>query len=892
MPEIVTDVDTSRPSGADNSTRYLGAGGEESNKGITDWKAGATAEGDRQAQINKSLAAAYGDYIHNGVSVETFGRNLGVPAISAGGREVPVTVMLHALGAVDPSPYGQELNNPNLAPEFKEMLRKMYPHKAPVTALPLPGNRITPYLSKGLGKRNLLKESFDKYTTGELTAEQFKGVADWAFKDDSMLDAIAWEKNLQRGYDTVLQSGPDYNVDYSKPRAGIPERVINAITGKLPEMGIKTSPWERIAPGFLSGIGHLIEQAGAPEAPNPKAREHYEAMKHILPKDVFERIEKDHKDWSDDRKALEVNQILANRVASRRAESMSGVDAAKGTVGSLASAVPSLVATGVVTPLLGPYTAGVALLEQTGAALTKTLAGRLLLKKGAAAAATRAGVAGAGRVLKGTTALGRYPGAAVSGAAVMSDFVGGTKTAQELAHPTENSGNPYEFEPGTAAMGAAFGVGGAALGHGWNVWRSKTTAAADIVADLTEEHPSPPPLEDPAPGEKVEPRDMEAVYKELHALHEVPLAERRPRTDGEAARLKELSTDAQLAQNFIRDPKQLDRNLSGWAQNIVLEMDAGISSEYLHGDPVSGTASLEEKLGVFKDASGKLPADLEAALTKAYAQSLPGHIGTSEGAIEQRLLQARTNKARAKAGHVLVQDKAVHTALTYLDTEGKVGPPLRERVIAVEGRKDPATGRASKVYKKQIGLTEKEKAEVQASLDYYKVHAPETAKVLEETLTHFQHLSGDLAKPHSEEKLAAALADNPEVLTALDIPPGKIDLARVHPDYLEEAKTINAQIEHVDSLLPIHYGRSRFKDNTETLRKPNVLEELNKDHAKGAAFKYNNDVKDWHRKEMGSDFEPLEDIVFNTETKKFEKNTEIPERTDDPDSTDNPPCLL
>lgn len=898
MSEQVTDVDTSRPAGATNSTRYIANGGEESNKGITDWKAGATTEGDRQAQVNKHLSAIYSDgYIHNGVSVETFGRNLGVPAILAAGREIPVTTLEYVLGATSASPYGQELNNPNLAPEFKEMLRKMYPHKAPPEALPLPGNKITPYLSRGLGRRNLLKESFEKYQAGELSAEQFKGVADWAFKDNSILDAVAWEAGLQRGYDVILPSSPSYNVPFAAPEP-LGKRVINAITGKLPKPGVKTSPWERIAPGVLSAVRDLIEQAGTPTVPNPKAREHYEAMKQILPKDVFTRIEKDHKDWSDDRKALEVEQILQNRIATRRAEGMSGIDAAAGTVGALTTALPSVAASMAITPIIGPYTAGVALIEQTGTALIKTLGGRLLLKKSSEAAAARTFLKGAEAVLKGTTALGRYPGAAIKGAAVMQDFGGGTKLAQELAHPTENEGNPYKFEPATAAMGAAFGVGGAALGHGWDVWTSKTTAAADIIADLQHEDITPlPPLTDPPPGGRVDPRNREAEYHEIHDLHVNPILERRPKTVEEASRLKELDKEAKTAQSFVKNPKQLEVNLKGWKDSLIRELDGGVSHSFLFGDDTLDaegkkiTLSLKEKLGVFKDASGNLPQDLKDALTKAHGQSSERPSGENEAAIEQLLKNAKTNLARTRAGHVVGQAEAIDKALTYLDTGGRVGPPIQVRKLWVEGKKDPDTGVPSKSIKEIVGITQAEKEAVQASIEYLKVHAPETGAALEDTLAHFQHLSGDLAKPKSEEILSNALRENPEVLTALDVPKGKIDLKRVVPEDLERAKAINKQLEDIERQLPIYNGRSRFKDNTETLRKPDVLAELNKDPAKGAAFT-NNDVKDWHRKEMGKDFEPLEDIVYNTKTKQFEKNTEIPERSDEPDSTDNPPCPL
>jgi hypothetical protein len=588
--------------------------------------------------------------------------------------------------------------------------------------------------------------------------------------------------------------------------------------------------------------------------PDPEARRLYEELRVAAPKDLMEWADKSGK--SDQGKYMYVLNAMAEQSQTRKASELAGIDAVKGFLGMGASAIPSIIVGGPV--LKGVGATGAKLVEMANASLAARAMGTVSRYGPRTPFAISNPISNA------------WGNAAAKGAAGMYGFqVGASGLADTVwDHPGSEQLDLAPHKE-TLLLGMGLGLFGHAVPAAYKKLTERTSDAAHLVDSIQAEtapvtDPGNPHLKDPAPGNVQDPAEKLRIYQRIQEL--MNPKEKRPRTEAEAEELDSLKKHVLGAAEAAKRPQA--GNLTSRINTVIAHLKQGLPQKVLLGDGVA--PPLEELLGVFKDSKGNLPESLKGELARATLN--PNETGDVTP-IHREIQGAEVATSRIKAGQLAPWDYQIQSALRSLDTAGVVGP------------------KSEKSFKgnKYTGLSSTELEGVHKTISALDTTHPEIVQELKAALAHHEHLSGDLTSAKARNDLAVLLEAKPDVMTEFNVPEGKIDLARVHPDHRAEAERINEAIANLDEELPVHSGKSRFRDESAVLKQPNALDLINADPKLGAAFR-NKDALEWHQQKLKEGFKHMEQVVFDEETGKFVKFETKAEPAEGPDTLPEEPC--
>ena len=851
MPKLTTnlDADTAAVAGVPTHLRSGGIGAaEDTHYGSLSQalKPGATNTGATDTEIVNHLDTIFPERAIHPFAVEPLGGRDTVIQTIPELRDMPRDLIAAILGGAQESPYGGALRSPQLDPVIQQRMRTLYPHKPGPEVAIEPGNKPNAYLRNGLLAKAALQEAFQRYKE-DGDAEAFKAVAKVAFKDDAILEAHAWERGMLSLWERKLQSGPMNQNKF--PANPLPwySQALNMVTGQTPDITTPEyhqSAWEVTTHvGPLSNLRFAISNAAVSSKPDPEARRLYEELRTVAPKDLMEWADKSGK--SDQGKYMYVLNALAEQSQTRKANELAGVDAVKGFLGMGASAIPTMLIGGPV--LKGVGAAGAKVVEMANASLAARALGTV-----------------------SNPLSNAWGNAAAKGAVGMYGFqVGASGLADTVwDHPGSEQLDLTPHKE-TLLLGMALGLFGHAVPTTYKKLTAKTSDAARLVNSIQAETTpitdlENPHLKDPTPGNVQDPAEKLKIYQRIQEL--MSPGEKRPRTEAEAEELETLKKHVLEATAAAKRPRA--GNLTSRINTVIAHLKQGLPQKVLLGD---GTAPpLEELLGVFKDSKGNLPESLKGELLRATLN--PNETGDVTP-IHREILGGEVATTRIKAGQLAAWDYQIQRALRSIDTAGVVAPKAERNF---RGNKYP-------------GLSSTELEGMQKALSALETTHPEIVQELKAALAHHEHLSGDLTSAKARNDLAILLEAKPDIITEFNVPEGKIDLERVHPDHRAEAERINEAIAALDKELPIHSGKSRFRDESETLKQPNALDLINADPKRGAAFR-NKDAFEWHQQKLKEEFKHMEQVVFDEETGKFVKFETKAEPAEGPDTLPEDPC--
>lgn len=862
MPKLTTnlDADTAAVAGVPTHLRSGGIGAaEDTHYGSLSQalKPGATATGAMDTEIVDHLDQIFPERAIHPFAVEPLGGRDTVIQTIPELRDMPRDLVAALLGGAQESPYGGALRSPQLDPIIQQRMRTLYPHKPGPEVAIAPGNKPNAYLRNGLMAKAALQEAYQRYKE-DGDAEAFKAVAQVAFRDDSILEAHAWERGKLSQWERKLQSGPMNQNKF--PANPLPwySQALNMVTGQTPDITTPEyhqSAWEVTTHvGPLSNLQFAASNAAVSSKPDPEARRLYEELRVAAPKDLMEWADKSGK--SDQGKYMYVLNAMAEQSQTKKASELAGIDAVKGFLGMGASAIPSMLIGGPV--LKGVGATGAKLIEMANASLAARAIGTV------GRYGPRAPFAISNPI---TNAWGN---AAAKGAAGMYGFQVGASGIADAVWDNPGS-EQLDLTPHkeTLLLGMGLGLFGHAVPTAYRKLTARTSDAAHLVDSIQADtapvtDPGNPHLRDPNPGDVQDPAEKLKTYQRIQEL--MNPKEKRPRTEAEAEELESLKKHVLEAANAAKRPQA--GNLKSRLNTVIAHLKQGLPQEVLLGDGIA--PPLEELLGVFKDSKGNLPESLKGELLRAAAN--PNAAGDVTP-IHREIQGAQIASARIKAGQLAAWDYQIQSALRSLDTSG------------VLGSKAERSFRGSK-YK---GLSSTEREGLHKAIAALDVTHPEIVQELKAALAHHEHLSGDLISAKARNDLALLLETKPDVITEFNIPEGKIDLEKVHPDHRAEAEKINEAIANLDKELPVHSGKSRFRDESETLKQANALVLINADPKLGTAFR-NKDAFEWHQQKLKEEFKHMEQVVFDEETGKFIKFETKAERAEGPDTLPEEPC--